>query len=86
MLIYLFLSERVYIVWSAGASITLPRRKSTVYQLCMLILLAYAGIMAFMFVGASYYQISILSADRIAGKVVDSARNNACHIGLHEYV
>jgi len=68
MLVYIFLSERVYVVWNAGEAT--PRRKSTIFRVCMLLLGAYAAIMVFMFVG----------------KVVDAGTERQCHIGLHEYV
>jgi len=49
MLVYIFLSERVYVVWNAGEAT--PRRKSNIFRICMLLLLVYAAIMATMFVG-----------------------------------
>ncbi|TDL23147.1 hypothetical protein BD410DRAFT_169998 [Rickenella mellea] len=48
-LIYIFLVERVWIVWSAGNTMT--RRQSPVYQICATIVAIYIAIFVLMIVG-----------------------------------
>ncbi|EJD39939.1 hypothetical protein AURDEDRAFT_187166 [Auricularia subglabra TFB-10046 SS5] len=46
VLIYIFLIEKVYIVWNAG--LTRPRTQCPIYRLCVLLLAAYAAIIVLM--------------------------------------
>ncbi|ESK89773.1 hypothetical protein Moror_16835 [Moniliophthora roreri MCA 2997] len=51
MLIYAFLVEKVYIVWSAGNQT--PRLKTTVYQICLTVQLGYIAVILMMILGRS---------------------------------